>query len=232
MNYLVGTFHKTGSVWMMQLVHEFSQLTARNFVTVAQREITENDTDDPEGYVLFDYQSIFNDPLGLTVEDRGFVVIRHPKDQIISATRYHERSSEYWLHQPLELYGGKTYQEMINSLETWEKKVVFEMRNASRYNSNSMINFNDPRFIKIKYEDLVSGYPNPESINLIAEHFEFSEFETECFVEAYIKTHMNNNSNEHILDGSINQWQSLWTETLDNGYNRVYGDIEHQLGYQ
>jgi hypothetical protein len=121
---------------------------------------------------------------------------------------------------------------MINSLETWEKKVVFEMRNASRYNSNSMINFNDPRFIKIKYEDLVSGYPNPESINLIAEHFEFSEFETECFVEAYIKTHMNNNSNEHILDGSINQWQSLWTETLDNGYNRVYGDIEHQLGYQ
>lgn len=232
MNYLVGTFHKTGSVWMMQLIHEFSQLTGRNFITVSQREITQNDVDDPQGYILFDYQSIFNDPLRLTAEDKGFVVIRHPKDQIISATRYHERSSEYWLHIPLDIYGGKTYQEMINSLETWEEKVTFEMRNASKIHTMDMVNFNDPRFIKIKYEDLVSGYPYPESINLISEHLGFSEFETECFLEAYVKTHMNNNQNQHIIDGSINQWQSLWTDTLNNGYNRVYGNVEQQLGYE
>lgn len=230
-NYLVGTFHKTGSVWMMHLIHEFTQKMNYNFVTVAMRDITENDIDGPRDGVLFDYQSIFSDPLQLTNSYKGFVVIRHPKDQIISATRYHKESSEYWLHYPLEIFNGKTYQEMINSFDNWSDQILFEMRNASRRNTNSMVNFHDPRFIKIKYEDLIDNYPNPESLELIYNHLEFSQIERQNFTEAYQETHMNNSINEHIIDGTTNQWATMWPEELNNAYERIYGNVEERLGY-
>jgi hypothetical protein len=230
-NYLVGTFHKTGSVWMMHLIYEFTQITNYNFITVAMRDITENDVDGPRDAVLFDFQSIFSDPLQLTTGSKGFVVIRNPKDQIISATRYHMLSSEEWLHEPRPVFNGRTYQEMINSLDTWEDQLLFEMRNASRYFTNQMGNFNDPRFIKIKYEDLVSGYPNPSCIEDISAHLGFTEFEKESFYSAYQITHMENSSNAHIIDGSVNQWETLWPESLNNGFQRLYGNIEERLGY-
>lgn len=231
MNYLVGTFHKTGSVWMMQIIYEFTELTGKKFVTVAQREINNDDISDESDSVLFDYQSLFLDPLNLTTNSKGFIVVRHPKDQIISATRYHCTSSEYWLHEPKSEYGGKTYQQKINELKTWEEKIKFEMHNASKYNTNSMANFSDSRFIKIKYEDLISGYPLPECIDSISKHLNFTSYEEDAFINAYVKTHMNNNQNSHILDGSINQWRRLWDESLNDLYNKIYPGVEEKLGY-
>lgn len=230
MNYLFGTFHKTGTIWMMQMLYEFSVLGKYQFVGVAMRDIKESDIRGDVN-LLFDYQSKFSDPLNLVSSSKGIIVIRHPKDQIISATRYHEVSSEEWLHVPRSELGGMTYQEKLLSLDTWKDKVLFEMRAESRRNTNLMKLFSDDRFIKIKYEDLVDGYPYPACLDDIYNHLNFDPQQREWFTESYQKTHMVNTSSDHIIDGSTGQWQTLWPTELDITYQRIFGDAESQLGY-
>lgn len=228
-NYLIGTFHKTGTIWMMQVIYEFCKSMNYEFITVSSRNIVPKDLD--SNSILFDYQSLFLDESNITKNLKGLVVIRHPKDQILSATRYHLVSKETWLNTPLDRFNGQTYQEKLNSFKTWREQVIFEMTHASRGNTISMGIFNDPRFIKIKYEDLVDGYPIPQSIETISHHLNFSLDEKQKFINAYQKTHMLNNPNDHILDGKTNQWKALWPDGVDNTYQRIYRDIESRLGY-
>lgn len=228
-SFLVGSNHKTGTVWMAQIVGDMCRETGREFSNVSFRHIGPADMRGPTA--LFDNYSQFSDKFFLAKELPGFTVIRHPKDQIISATRYHCVSTEDWLHEPMEKLGGKTYQQTLNEIEIWEDKVIFEMKNASLFHTHNMLN-SPVRLIKVKYEDLIIGYPFPNIFDELFDYLQFDFEDAESFHRNYLKNHiLSGYRNDHVIDGSIDQWKTLWTPKCERLYKRLYGDIHEQLGY-
>ncbi len=228
--FLVGSQHKTGTVWLAQIMGDLCHDTGRHFINVSFRGIGKDDFIE-ENVILFDHYSKFSDPENLTEGMTGFTIIRHPKDQIISATRYHQVSSEDWLHVPKDEFDGMTYQEKINSIDGWENKVLFEMQNASIPHTFNQIE-HDPRLMRIKYEDMISGYPRPHFFDELFDYINLDDEDRDSFEKNYLKNHIRNGyKSDHVIDGSINQKEKYWTDKCESLYQRIYGDIAEQLGY-
>ena len=157
-NLLWGTYHKTDTVWILSMLHRFCNEAKKNIVTIG--------IDDPQGAsnsVVFSKHARFQ---GVLTEDPGVVIVRHPKDQIISAARYHLTAKyEPWLYEPRKEYGGRSYQEKISSLNTWEKQLKFEMINASMVHTREMVENHEDRFLRLKYENLINDYPDTTEID-------------------------------------------------------------------
>ena len=82
---------------------------------------------------------------------------RDPRDLVVSAGFYHKRSNEPQLHVPSEKFGGKTYQEFVNAMESMEDVFLFEMDHSAGMNIGQMLQWDYNRgFLELKYEDLVT----------------------------------------------------------------------------
>jgi hypothetical protein len=235
-SFLFGTHHKTGTIWMGTLLGNFCRDTYRKMSTVPMRSIEEADLSTFRPTVVFDYFSKFYDLMDFTKDWRGVSIVRHPKDQIISATRYHKNAIEPWLHRSRDEFGGMTYAEKLNSLDSWEEQVDFEMRNRSIMFSRHMIDHRE-NILNIKYEDMVSGYPRPDVLDDIFDYLSFDEEDRSVFEKYYIETHKKNSINlhdankNHIYNGDALQWLDLWPSSCDDFYKENYLYVEKQLGY-
>lgn len=97
----------------------------------------------------FDFQNLSN--------YKGLHIIRDPRDIIVSGCFYHQKSPEKWLHIKKSKFGGLTYQDKLNSYSSFDDQLIFEMENSSRKTIQDIKNwnYNNLRFIEIKYEDLI-----------------------------------------------------------------------------
>ncbi len=235
-SFLFGTHHKTGTIWMGTLLGNFCRDTYRKMSTVSLRTVAFDDISTFRPTVVFDYFSMFYDPFNFVDNMKGVSIIRHPKDQIISATRYHQNAPEPWLHYKRDDFGGMTYSEKINSLDTWEEKVYFEMTHASQKFARHMVDHKN-NLLNIKYEDLVNDYPYPKALDTIFSHLDFDEEDREVFHKYYLDTHINNKNNmhhvsqAHIAHGEPEQWLELWPESCNKYYEENILYIEKELGY-
>tara|TARA_R110000744_G_scaffold157499_11_gene273344 strand:- start:467 stop:1093 length:627 start_codon:yes stop_codon:yes gene_type:complete len=73
---------------------------------------------------------------------KSVIVIRHPMEIIMSGVRYHQVSSEEWLHKPWQSPmgnpSGQSYSEIINGL-SMDKKIIFEMENTAIFTIRRML---------------------------------------------------------------------------------------------
>src|SRR5690349_8119257 len=107
---LVGTHHKTGTVWMGSLFRQLAERLNRAYFIGNPKDVSE-DVD-----IFQHVNSGFNLPFMARLEEgsrawRGIHIIRDPRDVIVSGCFYHQKSAEKWLHLPLEKFEGRTYQE-------------------------------------------------------------------------------------------------------------------------
>jgi hypothetical protein len=152
---VVGTFHKTGT-WLM--IGIFSRICKELGYRMWMRG-TEKTRD--EWDLFLDPLSRF-DPCHLEGNFRGTVVIRDPRDVIISGAFYHGRlkkgQNDAWVHLPSPAYDGMTYQEKLNSLPSDEARFAFEMDNMGGRTIERMQRFVSlrPEFRLTRFEDLVT----------------------------------------------------------------------------
>lgn len=227
-SFLAGSNHKTGTVWMAQILGDFCRETGRTFFAEGN---VDKDRFKEVPAIIFDNNSTFDNVQDIIEGMVGFTIIRHPKDQIISATRYHHTATEGWLNIPENKFGGMTYQQKINSIDGWEQKVIFEMKNASLLHTYNQIH-HDSRLMRIKYEDLINEYPSPKIFDQLFDLIKLDTEDVDIFMKNYLKNHIKSGyKNKHIIDGSVNQRDRLWTDRCERVYQRIYGDIASQLGY-
>lgn len=228
-SFMIGTHHKTGTVFMAAVFSEFSKESGRQFSTVTRRDITNGDLTAP--FVLFDGDSLFSDPDHLLNNITGISVVRHPKDQIISSTRYHSSCAEEWALQPLDIFNGMSYQQAINNIDTWAGKIEFEMKYFYSQECLRILRTNK-KLMKIHYEDLIDQNKYTEIIDTICNILKFSPSDKKIFIDKFNKYHINNNySSDHIINGSINQHLEFWPGECDDYYNKNYKHLEKRLGY-
>ncbi len=154
---------------------------------------------------------------------------------IVSATFYHRKSDEPWLHVPRAAFGGLTYQEKINSYASFEDQLLFEMEHASRKNISSMYNFDysDDRFMTIRYEDLIADY-HLVKFQQAFEHLGFRRSAIGwCLIIAYRNSLFSGlKASDHVRSGKPRQWPEYFTTTHRQAFDNLFGDVLAKLGYK
>lgn len=228
---LIGTHHKTGTVWMGSI---FSTISRWLSLTYCKSGLQKYDLP-KEFHIFLNNHSKFNFD-SFRFPFRGLHIVRDPRDVIVSACFYHQKAKEEWLHEPKEKFNGLTYQQKINSYNTLGDRFLFEMEHSAGGNIRNMLEWDYTRrdFMEIKYENLIQDV----DLKLFHEIFLFLGFPGSAIpvllTIAYNKSLFSNQlkKNDHIRSGKIQQWKQYFNKIHKERFLELFGDGLIQLGYE
>lgn len=226
---LIGTHHKSGTVWLNTIFRKVSKFCQLNYHAGEQCDLTDDSA------VFFQNHSYF-DLAQFRGGYRGMHLIRDPRDIIVSGCFYHQRSTEPWLHQKQQLFSGLSYQEKLNSYRNFDDQLLFEMENCGHDTIVDMGNWNyqQKEFIEVKYESLIEdiqlfyfreifqflGFPETHLLDLLNIAYKNSLFSGEV------------NNSTHIRSGKKEQWKRYFKTSHKRKFKQYFADILIELGYE
>jgi hypothetical protein len=226
---LVGTHHKVLTVFMARVFRAFAQITNRN-ISVDMADKVDYSAD-----IIFDHHSQF-DFSKFDSEYMGIHFRRDPRDLLVSSGFYHKRSEEPQLHVPREEFGGKTYQEHVNAMESMEDVFLFELDNSAGMNIRQMLQWDYTRgFLELKYEDLVAPSGGKVFRQAIDGSWHLSASEKsllECLFNYYSIFGSGGKNNLHIRDPRSKQFQEHFSDKLQREFDAHFTDAPSKLGYE
>jgi len=237
---IVATHHKTGTGWMAQT---FTAICKDLDIPLAEvkSEKANRPNDLTPPLVLLAPGSDFSGKEWLleNPEYRILHLIRDPRDVIISGMHYHRVATESQLHIPREKFGGLTYQQKLNSLETDKERYLFEMDNIAKYTASMMHNWNygKAQVFECKYEDLIAD-TEMSLFTKIAEHLGFAEEELEQCREKFWRFSIFGGKNKlvgkttKVRSGNARQWPTVFDRELGEAFLAQFGDVLSGLGYE
>lgn len=231
---LVGTFHKTGTVLIKSILRQFGLLYGTPFVDLANDGLPDIDT---PWDVAVEHHSKFEE-YGLDpAQFPSVVLIRDPRDIIVSSVKYHLSSSERWLHVAKEKFGGLTYQEKLNSLETNEERYLFELQQSAGRGIQGMIDLKDnpahQETLFLKLEDLMTD----KTLSVYHQFFNHlglnPAFLPLALAVAYDRSIFSAGFQKpaHITSGKTGVWHDVLPQSVVEEFNRLYPDAPAKLGY-
>lgn len=235
---IVATHHKTGTVWMQSVFRRIAKARKLKFVTV-QRSAGYAEAALVLPCVVFNHHSDFKKSgwmLGHP-QCRIFHLIRDPRDIVLSAARHHRTAAEAWLHKPMKSFGGKTYQEQINSLPDDHSRFSFEMQNSAKRTIRDIRkwNYNLPNSLECRYEDLIADIEMKKFTEVLLHlGFEQSELDTcrEIIRNNSLFGKVHRDRRAHIHSGQPGQWKDTFNSVLAAEFIAAFGDVLIELGYE
>jgi hypothetical protein len=226
---LVGSHHKTGTVWMRNVFSCVCRELGLRFFSGEQKKL-------PKDFDVFmqNHSRFMPDKFSDTI--RGIHIIRDPRDRIVSGMYYHQKSKESWLHKPMQNLGGSTYQEKINSFDKIEDQLMFEMEHSGRWGIEEMLSwdYRDDRFMNVKYEELIIDH----DLRMFHDIFTFLGFPGSaipvCLDCAYKNSLFSGNIDKsvHVRSGKSSQWKTHFTTAHKKRFAELFGDALIKLGYE
>jgi hypothetical protein len=226
---LVGTHHKTGTVWMRSLFSAVAAACNQGFYAGSQSAY-------PAGSEVFFQDHCAFDLPTFPYHYRGLHLIRDPRDVVISAARYHPTANEPWLDRPARWLGGQTYRASLLALSSVEERIRFEMDGAGGNVIRAMVAWNtsDKNFLTVKYEDLIQdvdlvlfrriftflGYPDAQLDHLCKIAWENSLFSGRI------------DRPKHVHSGKPAQWREVFSRDLSREFHARFGSELIRLGYE
>lgn len=227
---LVGTHHKTGTVWLRDIFLKISRKTNIPFIVNSNKNLLS------KPHIYFNEESSFDFEIMTNQAYKGVHMIRDPRDIAISGMFYHQKSKEAWLHENLPAFNGITYQQKINSYNNLDDRLYFEMENAALRNTQLIKswNYSNENFLEIKYEQLI----NDSDLKLFHNIFTFLGFKGQgiqlCLKIAYSKSLFSKKKKKtsHIRSGQTRQWEKYFKPVHKKRFYELHGDLLVELGYE
>jgi len=226
---LIGTHHKTGTVWLFTIFQKIADLYGlKTHHSLSQKDPTSFD-------ILLNDQSMF-DFESIKRPYKGIHIIRDPRDIIISSTFYHQKSNESWLHIPNIEFKGMTYQEKINSLSSLDEQILFEMEHSSNKTIFNILkwDYNNENFFEIKYEQLIKN----TSMSLFREIFHFLHF-PQTIIPTSVDIAYDNSlfsgrisNTTHVRSGKVKQYKKYFKKIHKDKFQKLFGNALIKLGYE
>ncbi|MGM0694999.1 MAG: hypothetical protein ACQEUN_16595 [Pseudomonadota bacterium] len=182
--------------------------------------------------IYFDHWSKWRVNLN-KIEFSGIHAIRHPFSLIHSATLYHLKSKEKWLHVPRESFGGLTYFQKLSSLASFEEKLMFEMENHSKIVIEDMMSVaKDVRFYDVRLENISKD----ERMSDLAAAFDFcgvknEELDDWLEIASEFCLWKMKDLPKHSTTGVGSSWQIDFKDEVLIRYRELFGYAEKELGY-
>lgn len=226
---LVGTHHKTGTVWMLRIF----QRICREMRLRLEHGHGSQCHDACDVYVSYDSRCGWQDSIRPW---RGLHLIRDPRDVIVSAAFYHATSTERWLHVKRAEFGGLTYCEKINSYPSIDDRISFEMEHDSRRTVEQLSgwDYSNPRFFEATYESLLAD----EDLRTFHDIFTFLGFPgrsiPRCLRAAYANSLFSGRvrASGHVRSGRVQQWRQHLGPHHRKRFLSLFGDVLVRLGYE
>lgn len=224
---LVGTHHKVLTMYMIRVFEAFAHITNRS-ISIGMADNLDYDAD-----IVFDHHSQF-DFSRLNCEYAGIHFRRDPRDLVISAGFYHKRSDEAQLHVPHDEFGGKTYQEHVNAMDSMEDVFLFELDHSAGMNITQMFEWDySLGFLELKYEDLVT----PEGSQVFRKAIEQWSLPTieQSLLSSLFDYHSVYGSagkkSHHVRNPKSRQFEHHFSEKLYREFNDRFPNAVVKLGY-
>ena len=233
----VGTYHKTGSVWMRRI---FEAVASELDVTFSN--ISPSRAAPPAfggGNILFHSSSRFPEEL-FSLPVKGVRIVRDPRDVVVSGAHYHSQGREPWLHTKNDLFGGKSYFEAINALEDIQEKYRFEMRYQAGWvirqmhgadGNEALHAFIQNNFSTIKYETLVKDVELVEVAKICTQLQVPFDRVAPIFVKGSLFGQQNTDD-IHIRSGKSQQWKTEFTQETAEEFASLHQEALIGLGYE
>jgi hypothetical protein len=163
--------HKCGTVWFKRIL---TSLAADLGMRIEVGKVERNEVDRaPTGPadIFFQPNSLLDrEALGAF---RGTHFVRDPRDIVVSGYLYHLWTDEAWAHVPHDRFGGLSYQEYLNSLDQDRGLSAEIERAAAQFAHMAAWEYDDPRFLELRFEDLRSE--GSSAFERIFRHYDFSD---------------------------------------------------------
>lgn len=242
---LVGTHHKVGTVWMRKLFERAAKACGRPFLNISRRlmdadtaeaTLRDNIASDVAA-VVFSAHSEF--PRTLPMDRcRGFHLVRDPREMLVSATDYHEKATERWLHFLRPEFDGLTYQQKQRACGSLEARQRFELHHAGGRAIRRMLDFEEPQGFKTwRYEDLIADEEMAVWVQ-VASHLGFVDKAREQFLAAVWKESLfgdlvpKGQQRLHIQSGGTTpRWPRRLAPSVRAELEARYGGAMRRMGY-
>ena len=225
---LVGTHHKVLTVYLGKVFRLYGAVTGR-VISTGRGPAT-----DPTAAIVHDDHSDFS-PTLLGGDVFGIHVRRDPRDLLISAAHYHQRATEPQLLLPRANLGGRTYQEHVNSLDTFEEVLLFEIARSAGSNVRDMVewDYDASPLSELRYEDLVTPDGGDVMADAVAE-WPIRPADRTLILRAFDHFSAFNGAhrgNTHVRDPRAGQWREHFTPAVHAAFDTAFPDAVARLGY-
>lgn len=230
---LVGTFHKTGTMLMQAILKEFCQHAKLSFWNAGRRPIPKKNWS-----VGFDWWSDFGerglDPSAFPTA----LIIRDPRNVIVSSMRFHRLGKEPWLCTPDEALGGKTYQQALLDLPTDEERLLFEIKHQGGATIADMIAAKrDPAHAQslfLPLERLMSDH-SLSGYSEIFRHLGLAECYMPLALSVAYKHSVFNpafRKSDHLTTGRGSVWRDALSDRVLRALEEAFPGASVELGYE
>ncbi|NOY69173.1 MAG: sulfotransferase [Deltaproteobacteria bacterium] len=226
---LVATHHKTGTKWLATIFKKISIKLRLKYFYGRQENLPKDFDIFFQDHSTFDFDRFQN-------QYKGLHMIRDPRDTIVSGCFYHRKSREHWLHIKRKRFGGLSYQEKINSYESFDDQLLFEMEHSGRGGIQAMLawDYDNSAFLEVKYEDLI------KDTNLFLFHkiFAFLGFPGRYLPEILKISYENSlfsgklRRSDHLRSGKTGQWEKYFKPTHKKKFLALFDNSLIKLGYE
>lgn len=239
---LVGTQQKTGTVWMNEVFKLIATACDSRYSNISKldkaadrKKVEDLAKKGSRSVVFFDNHSDFPPYLQKSAT-AGFRLIRDPRDMILSAIRYHERTEAPFANRPLAKFGGKTLREAILELSSLSDKISFEIEHGVGKNIRALGEQRmEEHIFDVRYEDWIVDYQLTFSLDILKRlGFEGGDLLIALIIiwENSLFGRKGKGSSNHIHNGAPKQFSSMFSEMDHRTFEDSLGHTLDALGYR
>jgi len=184
--------------------------------------------------------------------EKCVIIIRHPKDIIISGYLYHKKCSEVWCNTDGgKYYGGytlkindglkdyynrgnnfsnpKSYKSILKSLPQ-EEGIIHEMNHVAKHTIDGMYNlmhYKKPNVLILKYEDLV--FRHDITLTRLCQFLEIEEkninsIVNKCRGHNLLSQKENQKLTNHTTNKKVDKdrYKEYWSENIEREFKKLF----------
>ena len=240
----IGTHHKTGTIWMRKFWRAVQKDQGVPFMQCyREKKLAEAAEAGPQ--IIVNWSSSFPKALFDAPQARFIHVIRDPRDVLLSGMRYHRVAplgNEKFLRERREDWGGKNYQDHLNSLPDDHARLLFEMEHKHDATLREMLAwpYGHPHAADLRYEDLIED-ADMGIMRGVLERFAIEGLDIERALRTYWdhslfggladKAGMEERQAAHVSSGKAAQWTRKLPREVAEVYADRYSPALKTLGY-
>ena len=239
------THHKCGTIWMKRILRDMSAKWDIPMVGMWSKFALNRLPKTGSAFVV-NWSGWFPEDLWQMLEFRSVHLIRDPRDVLLSGCQYHHfapKGGEAFLYEPRDDLNGLSYQNHLCQLESYEEKLLFEMREKHAQTVAEMVAIStaDAAILQLRYEDVIQD-EKMTTFDTVLRHWRLKENRTEeahqiiwnnsLFGRLASPGERDGRISMHVLSGASVRWDKELPRAIGEIYAQEFGDALIALGYE